>query len=250
MLEESRIDYSTLKGRPRSLGFEAGSWAMKGEVPVKSEDGYEVATSAPAPRLLHTRAHQTQRLCSHLASLSQLRLLHTRAHRRGHRAALPAAAGRRRYLRRVHAGQAHRVWWGAANVQGGLLREDGAHRGGPGRLQALRGGPRLRHAVQARGLPSLSAADGGGQGLRRPGAGQAPRRQAMPHRGGRGPDLLARRGDASCAAAASHPHAVTRDSDSLSAACSRRVCSRRRRAIPAKGREARQLAVGEQGLPG
>ena len=46
MLEESRIDYSTLKGRPRSLGFEAGSWAMKGEVPVKSEDGYEVATFA------------------------------------------------------------------------------------------------------------------------------------------------------------------------------------------------------------
>ena len=46
MLEDSRIDYSTLKGRPRSLGFEAGSWAMKGEVPVKSEDGYEVATFA------------------------------------------------------------------------------------------------------------------------------------------------------------------------------------------------------------
>ena len=46
MLEDSRIDYSTLKGRPRSLGFEAGGWAMKGEVPVKSEDGYEVATFA------------------------------------------------------------------------------------------------------------------------------------------------------------------------------------------------------------
>lgn len=46
MLEDSRIDYSTLKGRPRSLGFEAGGWALKGEVPVKSEDGYEVATFA------------------------------------------------------------------------------------------------------------------------------------------------------------------------------------------------------------
>ena len=46
MLEDSRIHYSTLKGRPRSLGFEAGGWAMKGEVPVKSEDGYEVATFA------------------------------------------------------------------------------------------------------------------------------------------------------------------------------------------------------------
>ena len=46
MLEEARPDYSTLKGRPRSLGFEAGGWALKGEVPVKSEDGYEVATFA------------------------------------------------------------------------------------------------------------------------------------------------------------------------------------------------------------
>ena len=33
--------------------------------------------SVPAPRLLHTRAHQTQRLCSRIAPSSQLRLLHT-----------------------------------------------------------------------------------------------------------------------------------------------------------------------------
>ena len=161
MLEDSRIDYSTLKGRPRSLGFEAGSWAMKGEVPVKSEDGYEVATFAGGcfcelarlkPRGCartsphHPSTQAAPHSCSRLASSFQLRLLHTHAHRRGHRAALPAATRRHRYLRRVHAGQAHRVWRGPAHVQGGLLREDGAYRGGPGHLQALRS--ELRDSVR------------------------------------------------------------------------------------------------------
>eukprot|EP00908_Phaeocystis_cordata_P026188 Transcript_8657.p1 GENE.Transcript_8657~~Transcript_8657.p1 ORF type:complete len:284 (+),score=88.69 Transcript_8657:101-853(+) len=46
LIDESRIDYSSLKGRPRSLGFEAGEWALNGEVPIKSTDGWEVATFA------------------------------------------------------------------------------------------------------------------------------------------------------------------------------------------------------------
>lgn len=46
IIEDSRIDYSALKGRPRSLGYEAGEWALKGEVPVKSTEGWEVATFA------------------------------------------------------------------------------------------------------------------------------------------------------------------------------------------------------------
>ena len=147
MLEDSRIDYSTLKGRPRSLGFEAGGWAMKGEVPVKSEDGYEVATFAGG--CFCELAPLTQRPRGSTAG-SQHRLLRTaarsswapsqhsgasaRARRRGHRAALPAPPGRRRHLCRVHAGQAER-----AHIQGGVLWEDGPHRGGPRPLQALRG---------------------------------------------------------------------------------------------------------------
>ena len=156
MLEDSRIDYSALKGRPRSLGFEAGGWAMKGEVPVKSEDGYEVATFAGGcfcelapltqrPRGLHGRLPAPQAAphsCAQLVgSIPALRLLRTHARRRGHRAALPAPPGRRRHLCRVHAGQAER-----AHIQGGVLWEDGPHRGGPRPLQALRG--ELYHPVR------------------------------------------------------------------------------------------------------
>ena len=94
MLEDSRIDYSALKGRPRSLGFEAGGWAMKGEVPVKSEDGYEVATFAGGcfcelapltqrPRRLHARLPALQAAphsCTQLVgSIPALRRLRTRA---------------------------------------------------------------------------------------------------------------------------------------------------------------------------
>ena len=40
------IDYSQLRGLPKSLGFEAGEYALKGEVPEKSKDGWTVATFA------------------------------------------------------------------------------------------------------------------------------------------------------------------------------------------------------------
>jgi peptide-methionine (S)-S-oxide reductase len=46
LIDESRIDYAALRGRPRSLGKEAGEWALKGLVPSASSDGFEVATFA------------------------------------------------------------------------------------------------------------------------------------------------------------------------------------------------------------
>lgn len=38
------IDYSELRGLPKSFGREAGEYAVKGEVPSKSKDGWAVAT--------------------------------------------------------------------------------------------------------------------------------------------------------------------------------------------------------------
>ena len=40
------IDYTSLRGLPKSFGFEAGEAALKGEVPEKSKDGYSIATFA------------------------------------------------------------------------------------------------------------------------------------------------------------------------------------------------------------
>lgn len=41
----SGIDYASLRGG-KSLGREAGEWALKGEVPMMSKDGHELATFA------------------------------------------------------------------------------------------------------------------------------------------------------------------------------------------------------------
>ena len=38
------IDYSKLRGLPKSFGKEAGEYAVKGEVPAKSKDGWCIAT--------------------------------------------------------------------------------------------------------------------------------------------------------------------------------------------------------------
>ena len=40
------IDYAELRGLPKSFGAESGEWALKGEVPTKSKDGWCVATFA------------------------------------------------------------------------------------------------------------------------------------------------------------------------------------------------------------
>jgi len=40
------VDYASLEGLPKSFGLEAGEWALKGEVPVRSKDGLDVATFA------------------------------------------------------------------------------------------------------------------------------------------------------------------------------------------------------------
>ena len=38
------IDYSELRGMPKSFGREAGEYAVKGEVPTKSKDNWAIAT--------------------------------------------------------------------------------------------------------------------------------------------------------------------------------------------------------------
>ena len=40
------INYNSLSGRPKSFAKECGGYALQGEVPLKSADGYEVATFA------------------------------------------------------------------------------------------------------------------------------------------------------------------------------------------------------------
>ena len=40
------INYDSLSGRPKSFAKECGGYALQGEVPLKSADGYEVATFA------------------------------------------------------------------------------------------------------------------------------------------------------------------------------------------------------------
>jgi len=44
--QKREINYEALAGLPASFGREAAEYALKGEVPVKSKDGWEVATFA------------------------------------------------------------------------------------------------------------------------------------------------------------------------------------------------------------
>ena len=44
--ERPEINYAALRGLPRSFGREAGEHALKSEVPLKSNDGWEIATFA------------------------------------------------------------------------------------------------------------------------------------------------------------------------------------------------------------
>lgn len=43
---EAGVDYAALRGRPQSFAQEAGAFALAGETPAKSTDGYAIATFA------------------------------------------------------------------------------------------------------------------------------------------------------------------------------------------------------------